>query len=99
MKVVFLARWYPHKYDPMFGLFVQRHAEAAALYDDITVVYVHPDEQAQNQYDIERTNENGVDTIRVYYKKQGKIRSALRYFRACMRGLKSRVSTTLGSNS
>ena len=88
MKVVFLARWYPHKYDPMFGLFVQRHAEAAALYDDITVVYVHPDEQAQNQYDIERTNENGVDTIRVYYKKQGKIRSALRYFRACMRGLK-----------
>ena len=88
MKVVFLARWYPHKYDPMFGLFVQRHAEAAALYDDITVVYVHPDEQAQNKYDIERATENGVDTIRIYYKKQGKVNSAWRYFRACMKGLK-----------
>ena len=88
MKVVFLARWYPHKYDPMFGLFVQRHAEAAALYDDITVIYVHPDEHAQNKYDIERTKENGVDTIRIYYKKQGKISSAWRYFRACMKGLK-----------
>ena len=37
--IVFLARWYPHRYDPMFGLFVQRHAEAAALFNDITVVY------------------------------------------------------------
>ena len=88
MKVVFLARWYPHKYDPMFGLFVQRHAEAAALYDDVTVVYVHPDEQAQNKYDIERTTEKGVDTIRIYYRKQGRISSAWRYFQACMKGLK-----------
>ena len=32
--IVFLARWYPHRYDPMFGLFVQRHAEAAALFKD-----------------------------------------------------------------
>jgi hypothetical protein len=37
--IVFLARWYTHRYDPMFGLFVQRHAEAAALFNDITVVY------------------------------------------------------------
>lgn len=88
MKVVFLARWYPHKYDPMFGLFVQRHAEAAALYNDITVVYVHPDEQAKNKYDIERSTENGVDTIRIYYKKQGGISSAWRYLCACMKGLR-----------
>lgn len=88
MKVVFLARWYPHKYDPMFGLFVQRHAEAAALHDNITVVYVHPDTNAHSKYDIERTTENGVDTIRIYYKKQGKVSSAWRYFRACQKGLK-----------
>lgn len=88
MKVVFLARWYPHKYDPMFGLFVQRHAEAVALYDDVSVVYVHPDENTKNKFDIERTQENGVDTIRVYYKKTGKFTSALRYFKACQKALK-----------
>lgn len=88
MRVVFLARWYPHKYDPMFGLFVQRHAEAAALYDDITVVYVHPDEHAKGKYDIERVNENGVDTIRVYYRKEGRIRSVWRYRQACLKGLR-----------
>lgn len=88
MKVVFLARWYPHKYDPMFGLFVQRHAEAAALYNDITVIYVHPDEHATTKYAIDRTTENGVDTIRIYYKKAGKISSAWRYYQACRKGLK-----------
>ena len=88
MKVVFLARWYPHKYDPMFGLFVQRHAEAAALHHDISVVYVHPDENAKNRYDIEREQENGVDTIRIYYRKQGPLSSAWRYFQACRKGLK-----------
>lgn len=88
MKVVFLARWYPHKYDPMFGLFVQRHAEAVALYDDVTVIYVHPDENAQSKYEIERSQENGVDAIRIYYKKQDKISSAWRYFQACWKGLK-----------
>ena len=87
MKVVFLARWYPHKYDPMFGLFVQRHAEAAALYNDITVVYVHPDEQARNNFEIERSTENKVDTIRIYYKKKGKLSSAWRYYHACKKGL------------
>lgn len=88
MKILFLARWYPHKYDPMFGLFVQRHAEAAALYDDITVLYVHPDENAKNHYDIERTLENGVDTIRIYYKKEGRLSSTWRYFWSCVKGLK-----------
>ena len=88
MKVVFLARWYPHKYDPMFGLFVQRHAEAVALYDDVTVVYVHPDENAKNKFDIEHIQENGVDTIRIYYKKTGKLSSTLRYFKACRKALK-----------
>lgn len=87
MKVLFLARWYPHKYDPMFGLFVQRHAEAAALYNDITVLYVHPDENAHHRYDIERTQENGIDVIRVYYKKVGRISSGWRYFRSCVKGL------------
>lgn len=85
--IVFLARWYPHKYDPMFGLFVQRHAEAAALYNKVTVVYVHADTAAKAKYDIERDMENGVDTIRIYYKKTNRISSAIRFWKACQKGL------------
>lgn len=81
--IIFLARWYPHKYDPMFGLFVKRHAEAAALYGDVSVIYVHADDNANESYDVEQCSENNVNTIRVYYKKSNnKIISLLRFFRA-----------------
>lgn len=104
--IVFLARWYPHRYDPMFGLFVQRHAEAAALFNDITAVYCQQTSRdvsttpiinkqvvdASNnnsKFEIVRTNENNVDTIRVYYEKpKNKILSLLRFYRANMKALK-----------
>ncbi len=114
--IVFLARWYPHRYDPMFGLFVQRHAEAAALFNDITVVYCQqttdngqqtcrdvstiPMNNKQDivdasmhynkkRFEIVRTLENNVDTIRIYYKKpKNKILSLLRFYRANMIGLR-----------
>lgn len=69
----------------MLGLFVQRHAEAATLYNDISVVYVHPD----NQYEIIDETINDVRTIRVYYKQsKSKILSLLRFFRANRKALK-----------
>ena len=126
--IVFLARWYPHRYDPMFGLFIQRHAEAAALFNDITVIYCQQDNETtrlqvesqsrkvaesrsrdvstipmnnkqdivdasihynKKNFEIVRTLENNVDTIRIYYKKpKNKILSLLRFYRANMIGLK-----------
>ena len=115
--IVFLARWYPHRYDPMFGLFVQRHAEAAALFNDITVVYCQQvesqsrkvvesqsrdasitpkkneqfviDTSKHKNFEIVRTLENNVDTIRIYYRKpKNKILSLLWFYRANMIGLK-----------
>lgn len=71
----------------MFGLFVQRHAEAAALYNDISVIYVHPDENVSN-YEIVHDNDSKdaihrVSTIRVYYRKSRfKPISLFRFFRA-----------------
>ena len=92
--IVFLARWYPHRYDPMFGLFVQRHAEAAALYNDISVVYVHPDDTITQKFDISTENASidaihHISTIRVYYKKpKSKFLSLIRFFKANKLALK-----------
>ena len=93
--IIFLARWYPHRYDPMFGLFVQRHAEAAALFNDITVIYCQQtmddgqQSSSNKKFEIVRTLENNVDTIRVYYKKpKNKILSLLRFYRANMNALR-----------
>ena len=87
--IVFLARWYPHRYDPMLGLFVQRHAEAAALYDNISVVYVHADENIRQKFDIVDETVNNVRTIRVYYRKSwSKLISLFRFFKANNKALK-----------
>ena len=87
--IVFLARWYPHRYDPMLGLFVQRHAEAAALYDDISVVYAHADDQIRQKFDIVDETVNNVRTIRVYYRRSwSKIISLWRFFKANNKALK-----------
>ena len=92
--IIFLARWYPHRYDPMFGLFVQRHAEAAALYNDVSVVYVHADDNACKKYEIVKDTADTdaihrVSTIRVYYRKSwSKTVSLFRFFRANRLALK-----------
>ncbi len=41
MKVLFFSAWYPHRYDAMAGLFVRKHAEAAAAQgEDVAVFYL-----------------------------------------------------------
>jgi glycosyltransferase involved in cell wall biosynthesis len=78
----------------MFGLFVQRHAEAAALYNDISVIYVHADDTLTQKFDISTDNASKdapwhVSTIRVYYKKpKSKILSLIRFFKANKLALK-----------
>ena len=78
----------------MFGLFVQRHAEAAALYNDISVVYVHPDDNIHEKYEIVNDISckdaiHRISTIRVYYRKsKSKIINLFRFFRANKLALK-----------
>jgi glycosyltransferase involved in cell wall biosynthesis len=68
MRVLFLPRWYPHRYDPMPGLFVQRQAEVVSLHCDVSVLFVHEDPLCPKKYDIDITDENGIHVLRVYYK-------------------------------
>lgn len=38
--ILFLPRWYPHRLDPMFGLFVRQHARIAAKLFKVSAVFV-----------------------------------------------------------
>lgn len=38
-KILFLTGWYPSAIDPMAGVFVRAHAEAASRYDDVVVLH------------------------------------------------------------
>lgn len=70
IKVLFLSQWYPHRYDPMAGLFVKKHAQAVSLYCDVACLYVYPDVYVTKQ-EILVTTEKGFTEIRVYYPAAG----------------------------
>lgn len=69
MHILFLPRWYPHRYDPMPGLFIRRQAEAVSACCEVAVLYVHSDKHASNLYEIDFAEENGIHVLRVYYRE------------------------------
>lgn len=69
LHILYLPRWYPHRYDPMMGLFIERHGLAVSPHVDISVLYVHADEKLKGKtYEIVHS-ENGLFTKRIYFKK------------------------------
>lgn len=70
MKVLFLPAWYPHRRDAMWGLFVRKHAQAAARYEDVHVLYVQAESGLGHRFCEERTAA-GVTEHYVYYPLDG----------------------------
>lgn len=69
MHVLYLPRWYPHRYDPMMGLFIERHGLSLLPHADVSVLYVHADDKLKEKsFDILQS-QDGLFTIRVYFKK------------------------------
>ncbi|NCA85036.1 MAG: glycosyltransferase [Clostridia bacterium] len=69
LHILYLPRWYPHRYDPMMGLFIERHGLAVAPQADISVLYVHADDKLKGKtYEVVHS-ENGLFTKRIYFKK------------------------------
>ncbi len=46
-KILWLCSWYPGKTEPFNGDFIQRHARAAALFNDIYVIHIAADTTGQ----------------------------------------------------
>lgn len=92
LKILYLPAWYPHRYDNMFGLFIQKHAVATLPFCDISVLYILGDHLlTDKKYDVDYLLENGVPTLRVYFKKSnnsltGKFVNAWRYTVSYLKG-------------
>jgi glycosyltransferase involved in cell wall biosynthesis len=67
-KILWLASWYPNRDDPFDGDFIQRHARAAALYDDIHVIFVRA--SCIDKPIEEKTTGDGRLTEQVIYYRQ-----------------------------
>lgn len=81
-QILFISRWYPHRYDPMFGLFVERHARAAAIHNDVSVIYVHADTSISKPF-FEEHHEKHFRELKYYYpvkKGLGRLISPWHFF-------------------
>lgn len=86
-KVFLITKWYPNRFDPQIGVFIQKHARAISVHSDITVFYAQStDTFLQDGIEIESRNEKGLTEFIVYYQKSNSIFSpivnAFRYYRA-----------------
>lgn len=64
--ILYLPSWFPTRRDPYPGDFIKRHAEAAAIYNRITIFFTSVDNKiSEPKIEEERVNENL--SIYVYY--------------------------------
>lgn len=69
-KILWLCSWYPGKTEPFNGDFIQRHAKAAALFNDIYVIHVMGDGSGHiTETQKEINKEAGLTEHLVYFKK------------------------------
>jgi glycosyltransferase involved in cell wall biosynthesis len=69
LKVLYLPRWYPNRYDPMPGLFIERHARSVSEHVNVAILYVHQDDHLKNSpMELERFKDDELLQLKIYYK-------------------------------
>ena len=69
LNVLFLPAWYPHREDPMLGLFVKRHALAVSKFANISVLSVILCDDLEKVYEVETSVQENITEILIYTKK------------------------------
>jgi len=80
--ILWLPSWYPNKLAPFDGDFIQRHAKAAALYNDIVVIYAAPDQEGKITHGVDKsfTRNGRLAEHIIYFKRPAGLFGRLRAF-------------------
>ncbi|MFH2069037.1 MAG: glycosyltransferase [Candidatus Omnitrophota bacterium] len=84
MKVLFIAGWYPDEKNVVEGVFVQEHARAAALFNEIAVIHGRESKTQKESYRFSEQKENGFPVIRFTYRRHFFQRSSSFYVRGIL---------------
>jgi len=94
--ILFLARWYPNRHDPMPGLFIRYHAQLVAHFAKVSVLYLHSENRLDRLFELVKENDQNVMTYKVYYRTIktnifiiSNIAKAIRFLRAFFYGYKA----------
>lgn len=68
LHILYLASWYPNRKDPTLGIFVKRHAEAAALIHKVTLLHAIQDtDMLEGEFRLEKSEQGSFRQAIVYY--------------------------------
>lgn len=67
-KILFISSWFPNKLEPTNGNFVQRHAEAVSLKNEVEILHCIGDSAQIEKFIFRDQIINGLRTLVVYYK-------------------------------
>ena len=88
-KILFISSWFPNKFEPTNGNFVQRHAEAVSLLHDVEVLHAIGDFNQKEKFVFDDQVINGIRTLIVYYKNsKNPLQNFLRRMKAYQLGFK-----------
>jgi len=76
-KILWIVSWYPNKNDRFDGDFIQRHARAAAIYQDVHVIFV-TDAEMEKPTDEEWNYVTGLTEQIIYFKRKKGFAARLR---------------------
>jgi len=68
LNILILCSWYPNRTNSTLGNFVQKHAEAAGIYNNVTVICLFSDSNIST-IELTKTVQNGITEIITYYPK------------------------------
>lgn len=86
LNILFLSRWYPNRIDAMEGLFVQKHAQAVAMYERVHVLFAREDESVMHTEVFTSCDGFCAETIVYYPRSRNRIVRAVRYYAAMLKG-------------
>ncbi|MBK8584063.1 MAG: hypothetical protein IPN88_00905 [Bacteroidetes bacterium] len=68
-NILMIAKWYPFKEDPQFGVFIQKHAKAIAIENKVAVLYASSNANQNESYVFEINQEHNLLEIIISFKK------------------------------
>lgn len=81
LKILFISSWYPNEEQPTLGNFVQKHAQAAALFNKITVITVVSSAKRKSLHIEKRTEREVTEYIAYFPKQRGPFSKGVNYLR------------------
>ncbi|MFY7668852.1 MAG: glycosyltransferase family 4 protein [Crocinitomicaceae bacterium] len=68
-KVLNICSWYPNEFKPTLGNFVQKHAEAISIFNDVVTLSIFPDETSKDHRVVVNPKDKLTEII-IYYPKK-----------------------------